>query len=411
MKIFSALALAVTIMAAPVVASSECQVQGGGEVDIISNSYPSLEIINGVMEKCSNDKLKVSSKMTKEHKEETAQALAAGSSPYDLAQGANGSIGPLQAAGQLQPMNDLVDKYKEQFNIEDSMLINYGGDVVAIAFQVNCQHLFYRKDLFEKYNLAVPKTYQDVLAAAEILKNEESIQFPLGGTFKSGWNVAQEFINIYLGMGGELFQPGTVLPAFNSEKGVKTLELMKQLMAYMSPNALALDTTAVMQQFQQGQIAMANLWASRAGKMDDETESKVVGLIDFAVAPSVVDGGPPATTLWWDGYAMPTNMDGDRDVAFQVLMNGLSEDVVKANNDEAIWLRSVYKPSRYSQGAFESAKGGAPAYPMDPQVTLVHSALGENIGDFMSGKESASESLADAENAYTNAAKEKGYIK
>jgi hypothetical protein len=48
---------------------------------------------------------------------------------------------------------------------------------------------------------------------------------------------------------------------------------------------------------------------------------------------------------------------------------------------------------------------------MKPQITLIHSALGANIGDFMSGKESAQESLADAEAAYIKAAKEKGYIK
>ena len=105
------------------------------------------------------------------------------------------------------------------------------------------------------------------------------------------------------------------------------------------------------------------------------------------------------------------NLDGDRDLAFQVMMEGLKEEVVKANNDVTIWLRSVYQPSRFSKGAYASATAGSPPYPMKPQNSLVHSALGANIGDFMSGKESAKESLADAEAAYISAAKEKGYIK
>ena len=411
MKLFPSLALAATLLAAPALSSAACNIEGTGSVDVISNSFPSLEVISAAMAECQSDKLKINYKMTKEHKEETAQALSASSSPYDLAQGANSSITPLQAAGQLEPLNDLVDKYREKYNIEESMLIKFGQDIMAVAFQVNCQHLFYRKDLLEKHNIAVPTTYDEVIAAAEILKNEESIEFPLGGTYKSGWDIAQEFINIYLGMGGEFFEPGTAKPMFNSETGVKSLELMKKLMSYMSPNALALDTTAVMQQFQQGQIAMANLWASRAQKMDDESESKVVGLIEFAPAPAVVAGGAPATTLWWDGFFIPKNSDGDKDLAFQVLMEGIKEDVVKANNDVTIWLRSVYQPTRFSKGAFDSAKAGAPAYPMKPQNTLLHSILGDNIGDFMSGKESAQESLADAEAAYLKAAKEKGYIK
>ena len=249
------------------------------------------------------------------------------------------------------------------------------------------------------------------MAAAEKLKAEESIQFPLGGTYKSGWNLAQEFMNIYLATGADIFKPGTAMPAYNSEKGVKTLELMRKLKAYMPPNALLADTTMVMQQFQQGQIAMGNLWASRAAKMDDRTESKVVGQIEFAAAPAVIAGGPSATTLWWDGYVLPKNMNGDPDLAFQVMMQGLNEDLVKANNDATIWLRSAYKPGRYSAGAYASAMAGAPPYPMQPQISMVHAGLGNNIGDFLAGKETARESLADAEKAYINAAKEKGYIK
>ena len=411
MRLVAGLFLSAMLLVKPVTGLAECKVTGSGEVNIISNSYPSLEVVNGAMEECSAGELKVSAKMTTEHKEETNQALAASSSPYDLAQVSNSTIPPLQAAGQLQSMNDLVDKYKSEYNIEDAMLISFGGETQAIAFQVNCQHLFYRKDLLEKHNIAVPTTYEEVLAAAEKLKGEESIEFPLGGTYKSGWNLAQEFVNLFLAAGGDFFQPGSAQPAFNTAQGVESLELMKKLMGYMSPNALALDSTAVMQQFQQGQIAIANLWASRAVKMDDETESTVVGKIDFAPAPAITAGGAPATTLWWDGYVLPKNMDGDRDLAFRVLMEGVKEDVVKANNDITIWLRSVYQATRFSKGAYESAKAGAPPYPMKPQIGLVHSAIGSNIGDFLSGKESAQDSLADAEAAYVAAAKEKGYIK
>jgi len=411
MRLFAGLFLSTMLLVKPVAAMVECNVTGAGEVNIISNSYPSLEVVNNAMKACSGGDLKVNAKMTTEHKEETNQALAASSSPYDLAQVSNSTIPPLQAAGQLQSMNDLVDKYKDEYNIEESMLISFGGETQAIAFQVNCQHLFYRKDLLEKHNIEVPTTYEEVIEAAEILKGEGSIQFPLGGTYKSGWNLAQEFVNNFLAAGGEFFQPGTALPAFNSDQGVEALELMKQLMGYMSPNALALDSTAVMQQFQQGQIAIANLWASRAAKMDDETESTVAGKIEFAPAPAIKAGGPPATTLWWDGYVLPKNMDGDRDLTFRVLMEGVREDVVKANNDITIWLRSVYQPTRFSKGAYESAKAGAPPYPMKPQIGLVHSAIGANIGDFLSGKESAKDSLADAEAAYLSAAREKGYVK
>lgn len=61
----------------------------------------------------------------------------------------------MQAKGQLRPLNYLVEKYRDTYDIEDGMLIRFGDDIAAIAFMVNAQHLFYRKDIFEENNVAV----------------------------------------------------------------------------------------------------------------------------------------------------------------------------------------------------------------------------------------------------------------
>jgi ABC-type glycerol-3-phosphate transport system substrate-binding protein len=282
---------------------------------------------------------------------------------------------------------------------------------MAVAFQVNAQHLFYRKDILDAAGIAPPKTYDDVLAAAAKLKGTPGIEFPLTGTYKSGWNLAEEFVNNYLGMGGAFFKDGTAEPAFNNPAAVKTLTVMKALVGEMSPNSLALDTGASAQQLMHGQVAMANMWASRAANMDDAAQSKVVGKIEFAAAPTIMAGGKPATTLWWDGWAIPRNFDGDPELAFQLMMEGLKEDVVKANNAVTIWTRSVYKPGRFALGTAESARAGAPPYPMVPQQSLAHEAIGAHIGDFLAGKTTAEKALADAETSYLAAAKAKGLLK
>ena len=72
------------------------------------------------------------------------------------------------------------------------------------------------------------------------------------------------------------------------------METMKALTAYMDPEYLTSDSTYVQQQFQQGKIAMANLWASRGGAMDDAAESQVVGKVEGAPAPMIMAGGAPA---------------------------------------------------------------------------------------------------------------------
>ena len=391
-----------------------CEISANGEVNIISSQFPVLEILSKTMLSCETNGLTITYDFLPRKHSEADEALALAFSEgtvYDLIQVANGSITLPQAAGQLLPLNALIEKYRAEYKIEDATLIKFGDKIMAVAFQVNAQHLYYRKDLLEKHNIPVPTTYAEVLAAAEKLKSETAVAFPLGGTYGKGWNLGLEFINIYLSLGGELFQPGTAQPAFDSDTGVQALELMKKLMAYMPTNALLADTTMVMQQLQQSQVAMANLWASRAAKMDDRTESKVVGRIEFAAAPSVLDGGAPATTLWWDGYVLPKHMDGDADLAFQVMMEGLKEEVVKKHNDAALWLRSVYEPGPFAKGVSASVAAGAPSYPLQAQATLAHTALGNNLDGFLRGTDTARQALADAKSEYTRLAKERGYIK
>ena len=52
---------------------------------------------------------------------------------------------------------------------------------------------------------------------------------PVGGAYAAGWNLAEEFVNMYIGHGGEFFKPGTAEIAVNNQHGVDALNMMKQL--------------------------------------------------------------------------------------------------------------------------------------------------------------------------------------
>lgn len=395
----------------PGVARADCGIEAAGEVNVVMNFFPVLELLDKEMRKCATDKLTIVNKLTTDHPSELKNLAEADTSPFDAAQVANGTITPLQAKGQLRPLNDLVDKYRDQYQLEDQMLIRFGDQVTAVAFMANAQHLFYRQDIFDQLGLAVPATWDDVLAAAKAIDAAGVVEYPFGAAYKIGSELGNDFVNLYLAHGGELFDPATGEAAFENEAAVKSLELMKSLVGYMSPNALAMDFGGVKQQMQQGQVAMAFLWGDQATSMDDPKESKVVGKVAFAPAPAVAAGGPPATTFWWDGFVIPSNLDGDPDLTFHVIMEALKPGVVADNNDATLWLRSNYQPGRYSQAIIESVEKGAPPYPMLPQSGLAHAALGENIDDFLAGKESAEQSLADAANWYRQAAVDAGYLR
>ena len=389
---------------APGAALAQCSFQNEVPVTSLSAGFEAWKVVTDKMAECGNFK----PELDQEFREKQAAAMAANPSQYTIGGVANATLIPLLNDGLVRPLNSLVDEYGQ--DLAPNQLIDIDGDVMAIAMMINAQHLMYRSDIFEDLGLEVPTTYDEVLTAAQAIQEAGVVDYPLGGTFAPGFNLGEEFINMYLGFGGEFFNDDNT-PAINNEQGIAALEMLKSLTEYMNPEYLAADSTVVQQQFQQGEIAMANLWASRAGALDNPEESQVVGKIEFAAAPAAVAGGPPATTLWWDGFTIAQNVsDEAADAAFRLAMEGISYENLSAHPDVAIWLSNQPIESRIAAGALASAEAGAPSYPASNAISLMHTAAGDNIADFLTGAESAEKTLADIEGAYLTAARENGLI-
>jgi ABC-type glycerol-3-phosphate transport system substrate-binding protein len=388
-------------------AMAACAFQNDVPLKSLSAGFEAWKSATDAMAECGN----FTAELDQEFESKQATAFAANPSLYHIGGVSNGSITPLMNDGSIRPLDDLVAKYGQ--NLNPNQLIKVDGQTMAIAMMVNTQHLLYRKDILEELGIAVPTTWDEVLAAAEAIKASGKVQYPLGATMKAGWNLGQDFNNMFLGYGGQFLNAdGT--PSVNTEAGVKALEMMKALTAYMDPEYLTSDSTYVQQQFQQGKIAMANLWGSRAGAMDDAAESQVVGKVATAAAPLAMPGGAPATTLWWDGIVIAKNItDAEAEAAFKVAMEGLDEEMVKANNADAIWLVKGYEMTPLSQGTVDtfSANPPPPSYPSTNEMGLMHTALGNELPAFFNGERDAAATLAAVEAAYTTAAKEAGLLK
>ena len=381
-----------------------CSFTNINTVKSLSAGFEAWKAVTSAMAECGN----VEAELDQEFRKKQPEAFAANPSLYHIGGVANSTAVPLIDAGTIRPLDDLVAKYGQ--NLKDNQLVRVDGKIMAIAMMVNAQHMMYRNDIFADLGIAEPQTYEDVLAAAKKIKAAGVVDYPLGGTFKTGWNLAEEFVNMYIGFDGAFFNDD-LSPSINNANGVAALEMMKSLTEYMDPEYLVSDSTYVQQQFQQGKIAMANLWASRAGAMDNADESQVVGKVTMSTAPTVGGGSTPASTLWWDGIVIAANIsDAAAENAFRVAMEGLDTEMVKANNDAAVWLVDGYEPTATAAGAFATANNGAKPYPASKQMSLMHTALGNGIAAFLTGEKSASDALADIEAAYTTAAKEAGVL-
>jgi len=380
-------------------------------VSVVGNEFPAIQSVGAGAQECTG--AEVSTNLTADHQQINVPGMQGNPAEYTTAIVANSSIVALMNEDVIRPLDDLVAKHGQ--NLKKSQLITIGGEVMAVAFMANAQHLVYRADVLEEIGVEPPKTYEDMLAAAEMIRSKGIMENPVGGAYKAGWNLAQEFNNMFLGMGGSHFKDGSAEPNINNEAGVATLEMMKALSEYMNPDFLTHDSNATNAEYRAGNVALMNMWGSRAATLVT-AEGVPQEVVDgFAIAgPMTVGGGSTAaSTLWWDGWTVAKNIsDEEAEATFIAMMNGIDPSMMESEEirTQAVWLIDGYEPTPAAVGVFEAAGMGTTPYPMLPYMGLLHSALGAELTDFMNGAESAEQALKDVEAAYTAAAKEKGFL-
>lgn len=410
-KVLKTTFIAAGLMANSAAAYAACGISAGN-VNIIGNEFPAIQTIGAGAEACAGDGVEVKTNLTKEHKDLQVPGLTGDPAEYTVAIVANSSIVPLMNDGLIRPLDDLIAKHGGNFN--DKQKISIGGKTMAIGFMANAQHLVYRKDVLEEAGIEAPTTYEEVLAASEMLKEKGLMKYPFGAAYAAGWGIAQEFNNMFLGFGGEFFKEGSAMPNINNETGVKTLEMMKSLTGQMNPDFLTLNNNEINAEWKAGNVAMMQMWGSRAGPLLDG-EGSAPGIAENTVlaAPLTVGGGSiPATTLWWDGFTIAKNIsDEDAEASYLAMVNAIDPKIMTDEvATQAVWMIDGYEPTPASAGVFASITAGAIPYPMIPYESLLHTALGAELPDYFSGNESAEKTLADVEAAYETAAKEKGFL-
>ena len=402
-----ALTSAVAIMAST--AAHACNISA--RVSVVGNEFPAIQTVGKGAQACSG--ADVSTNLTADHQKINVAGMSGNPAEYTSAIIANSSIVALMNNDVIRPLDDLVAKHGG--DLKKNQLITIDGKVMAVAFMANAQHLVYREDVLKKIGMEPPKTYEEMLAAADKIRKAGIMENPVGGAYKAGWNLAQEFNNMFLGYGGSHFKDGSAQPNVNSAAGVNALNMMKSLSAYMNPDFLTHDSNATNAEFRAGNVAIMNMWGSRAATLVDVdgVSDEVKNGMNIAGPMTVGGGNIPASTLWWDGWTVAKNVsNAEAEATFIAMMNGIDPSILKDEDirKQAVWLIDGYAPTDAARGVFAAAQANTIPYPMLPYMGLLHTALGAELSDFMQGKESAEQALADVEAAYIAAAKEKGFL-
>ena len=392
-------------------------------IDMIGWRYPITEYYADDLESQSSiDKLTVNTQLldSGSAKEQMLLSLSGqNTSPYEIMHSDDSFLNVLASEGWLYPLDDLIAQYSDEYDLSDIadsmyMMGMFEGKTYGIPIIANSMNYFYNMELFDKYGLDVPETYDDVIMTAKVLKQDESIALPFTINVHAGWAWRIEFHNFLIGYGGKWLNDDST-PAFNGPEGVMAVEKMLEVIeAAMGEEGLtwSIDDSEI--GLETGTLASAVTWTSRAANMDDPTKSKYVGKIGFAPAPSVVKNGPHAGPAAVDFLVIPANTEVDPEIIFKVIMEVADlESQLKASEYGLTTRNSVASMGaggRYVSAALATIANGSGNYGFNPAGKLARTAIENVLPTVVNREKSVQEVLDEAASVYVDAARKQGYL-
>jgi raffinose/stachyose/melibiose transport system substrate-binding protein len=175
-----------------------------------------------------------------------------------------------------------------------------GGKVLSLPFEFNIEGVWYNKKLFADNGVAVPKTWDQLVAAAAKLKAAGVQPFAASGI--QGWPITRLVGNyIFSSLGGDAMrkiQAGTA--KLTDPQYVAAAQQVADLgsKGYFGAGVTSLDYTPAEQLFLQGKAAMFYMGSWILGELNDPKQNEI-GLADvgFFPFPSVAGGKGPATII------------------------------------------------------------------------------------------------------------------
>ena len=310
----------------------------------------------------------------------------------------NDTIGILQYEGLAAPL----DYYLQSNNIEfpENQMLKLGGrNTIVVAYSNNTKQIYVNDNIFSQNNLTVPSTYEDLLTVSEELKTLGN-EFPVTGMFNTNRDLAIMFVNIYLSLGGELFKsPESPKITIRNKIGIKAMEMIKAVSEYSNPDHFEVDTTALEQNWNDGNAAIGFFWASQFANLSPDNTSTHMAL-------SLEGSNHPASTIWFKGFTVARYVVESEAVA---AMNSMkySFDQLSDSNKE-IWIKDGLSNSSAS-ALKANMEAGVPDYPISPYISLLTESIGSAIREYLIDGGKAKSVLKTMEKAYTNLAKELEY--
>ncbi len=234
--------------------------------------------------------------------------MKSGVGTYDIVLIDDPNATQIHKAGWLA---DLGPLYKEKGLTLDSDFIPtltqlgrypYGvnGTLYSLPLVGNVELFAYRMDLFEKYNLAAPETWTNVLEAAKVISANEPDVHPVLFRGSKGNPIVTGFLPLFWAHGGKVLVDGK--PALDSPEALKALEYFLELAKFAPEGVSMYQSAQVKDAIYSGTGAMAiEVWPGWIKNLDNPDESAVVGKVKVTKHPAETEKSSPMIGVWLAG--------------------------------------------------------------------------------------------------------------
>ncbi|MBX5174621.1 sugar ABC transporter substrate-binding protein [Rhizobium sp. NZLR1b] len=260
-------------------------------------------------------------------------ALVAGTAPADVTEFDWSWTGQFSAAGWFLPLDDVIDADTLK-DIGVAKIFTVDGKLLGIPYTNDFRVLLVNKKHFADAGVSeMPKTLDDLVAAAKKIKEKGIAQYPIGLPLSATEGASTSWYLLTKAFGGELFDKD-FNPLFTSpdSAGYKALafELMLLKEGLVDPASTGLKDSQINESmFGQGITSiMISGEPGRLGQMNDPKQSKVAGQVEAILVPTA--SGETRSFGLPEALAIP-NVSPNKEAAIAFVKWFTSRDFQKKN--------------------------------------------------------------------------------
>jgi multiple sugar transport system substrate-binding protein len=208
------------------------------------------------------------------------------------------------SAGWALPLDRYFAAVEQEKFLPATVSANrYRGGIFGVPVFIDTGLLYYRKDLLEKYAIAPPQTWNQMVQAAKTILGREQDRQLVGfsGQFKQYEGLVCNMMEYILSNGGALWDEKRMTSTLDQPAALEAVRFVRDhivgeisgrgMLAYEEPESLAL--------FTQGRAIFHRNWPYAWAIANDPASSKVAGRVGMSPLPGFAVGTGAAALGGW----------------------------------------------------------------------------------------------------------------